>query len=34
LVVAIPWTDQAGFALCVAFVVWHVARTRGMPQKA
>ncbi len=34
LVVAIPWTDEVGFALCAAFVVWHVVRTRGLPQRA
>ena len=32
--VAIPWTDEVGFALCAAFVVWHVVRTRGLPQRA
>jgi hypothetical protein len=30
----VPWTDQVGFALCTAFVVWHLVRTRRMPQKA
>jgi TRAP transporter 4TM/12TM fusion protein len=34
LVAAVPWTDQVGFTLCIAFVVWHLLRTRGMPQKA
>ena len=34
LVVAIPWTDEVGFALCAAFVTWHLFRTRRMPQKA
>jgi TRAP transporter 4TM/12TM fusion protein len=34
LVAAVPWTDQVGFALCIAFVVWHLLRARGMPQKA
>jgi TRAP transporter 4TM/12TM fusion protein len=34
LVAAVPWTDQVGFTLCIAFVVWHLVRTRGMPQKA
>jgi TRAP transporter 4TM/12TM fusion protein len=34
LVVAIRWTDEVGFALCTAFVVWHLFRTRAMPQKA
>ena len=28
LVVAIPWTDEAGFALGVALVLWHWPRTR------
>ncbi|HSS69319.1 MAG TPA: TRAP transporter permease [Casimicrobiaceae bacterium] len=32
LVVAIPWTDEAGFALGAAFIAWHVWRTR--PAKA
>jgi TRAP transporter 4TM/12TM fusion protein len=30
LVVAIPWTDEAGFALAAAFVAWHWLRTRGL----
>jgi TRAP-type uncharacterized transport system fused permease subunit len=34
LVVAIPWTDEVGFALCAAFVAWHLFRTRALPQKA
>jgi TRAP-type uncharacterized transport system fused permease subunit len=34
LVVAIPWTDEVGFALCALFVVWHLFRTRALPQKA
>ncbi|HEY2864088.1 MAG TPA: TRAP transporter permease [Casimicrobiaceae bacterium] len=34
LVVAIPWTDEAGFALCALFVVWHLIRSRGVPVKA
>ena len=29
LVVAIPWTDEAGFALGAAFLAWHVYRTRA-----
>ncbi len=29
LVVAIPWTDQAGFALGAALIVWHGYRTRS-----
>lgn len=28
LVAAVPWTDQAGFALTVVFVIWHLLRTR------
>ena len=28
LVVAIPWTDEAGFALSAAFIVWHLMSTR------
>jgi len=31
LVVAVPWTDEAGFALGVAFVAWHGYRTRRTP---
>jgi TRAP transporter 4TM/12TM fusion protein len=34
LVVAVPLTDEVGFALCAAFVVWHLVRTRRSPQKA
>jgi len=34
LVAAIPWTDQAGFALCAAFVAWHLFRTREIRRKA
>ena len=34
LVVAIPWTDEVGFGLCVAFVAWHLFRTRALPKKA
>ena len=34
LVAAVPWTDQVGFALCAAFVAWHLFRTRALPQKA
>jgi TRAP transporter 4TM/12TM fusion protein len=34
LVVAIPWTDEAGFALCVLFVVWHLIRSRAVAGKA
>jgi TRAP transporter 4TM/12TM fusion protein len=34
LVVAIPWTDEAGFALAAAFVVWHLIRTRAVLAKA
>jgi len=29
LVVAIPWTDEAGFALGAAFLAWHGYRNRG-----
>jgi TRAP transporter 4TM/12TM fusion protein len=29
LVVAVPWTDEAGFALGAAFILWHLWRTRG-----
>jgi len=29
LVAAVPLTDELGFAACVAFVVWHLLRTRG-----
>jgi TRAP-type uncharacterized transport system fused permease subunit len=28
LVVAIPWTDEVGFALSAAFFAWHWWRTR------
>jgi TRAP transporter 4TM/12TM fusion protein len=34
LVAAIPWTDEVGFALCAAFVVWHLVRTRAKLQRA
>ena len=34
LVVALPWTDEVGFALCAAFAAWHLFRTRGIRQKA
>ncbi|MEO8741266.1 MAG: TRAP transporter fused permease subunit, partial [Casimicrobiaceae bacterium] len=34
LVVAIPWTDEAGFVLGAAFVAWHVYRTRAVPATA
>jgi TRAP transporter 4TM/12TM fusion protein len=34
LVAAVPWTDEVGFALCAMFVVWHLVRTRKVPQKA
>jgi len=34
LVAAIPWTDQVGFALCAALVVWHLVRTSARPRKA
>ncbi len=29
LVVAIPWTDETGFALGALFIVWHLYRTRA-----
>jgi TRAP transporter 4TM/12TM fusion protein len=29
LVAAVPWTDQAGFALSAIFVAWHLWRTRA-----
>ncbi len=29
LVVAVPWTDQAGFALSAAFIAWHLWRSRA-----
>ena len=29
LVVAIPWTDEAGFALGALFAAWHAARSRA-----
>jgi len=32
LVVAIPWTDEVGFALSAAFLVWHWWRTRKLSQ--
>jgi TRAP transporter 4TM/12TM fusion protein len=28
LVAAVPWTDQAGFAVGAVFIVWHVYRSR------
>ncbi|HEX3633542.1 MAG TPA: TRAP transporter permease [Casimicrobiaceae bacterium] len=34
LVAAIPWTDEAGFALCAMLVAWHLFRARALPQKA
>jgi TRAP transporter 4TM/12TM fusion protein len=34
LVVAVPWTDEAGFALGAAFVAWHVYRTPSTPTTA
>ena len=30
LVAAVPWTDQAGFALAVVFIAWHWRRSRGV----
>ncbi|HEX8011290.1 MAG TPA: TRAP transporter large permease subunit, partial [Casimicrobiaceae bacterium] len=29
LVVAVPWTDEAGFALAALFAAWHGIRSRG-----
>ena len=29
LVAAVPLTDEIGFALSAAFLVWHIYRTRG-----
>ncbi|MGE5338019.1 MAG: TRAP transporter permease [Gemmatimonadota bacterium] len=29
LVAAVPWTDQAGFALSGAFIAWHLWRSRA-----
>jgi TRAP transporter 4TM/12TM fusion protein len=34
LVVALPWTDEAGFAASAAFVAWHLVRTRTAPAPA
>jgi TRAP transporter 4TM/12TM fusion protein len=34
LVVAIPWTDEAGFALGAVFVAWHFYRARAMTTSA
>jgi len=34
LVVAIPWTDEAGFALAAAFVGWHWLRSRPVKRTA
>src|SRR5450755_3725951 len=34
LVVAIPWTDEAGFALAAAFVGWHWLRSRAVKRTA
>ena len=30
LVVAVPLTDELGFAASAAFIVWHVLRVRGL----
>ena len=34
LVLAIPWTDEAGFALGAVFVAWHLYRTRVIASTA
>jgi TRAP-type uncharacterized transport system fused permease subunit len=34
LVVAIPWTDEAGFVLAAAFVGWHCLRSRSVERTA
>ncbi|MEP6997759.1 MAG: TRAP transporter permease [Betaproteobacteria bacterium] len=34
LVIAIPWTDEVGFVLCAAFIVWHLIRSRAVLAKA
>jgi hypothetical protein len=34
LVVAIPLTDEVGFAACALFLAWHLWRSRGMPSFA
>jgi TRAP-type uncharacterized transport system fused permease subunit len=34
LVVAIPWTDETGFALGAACIAWHWLRTRRTPRAA
>ena len=33
LVAALPLTDEIGFAMAAAFVVWHVARSRGLARQ-
>jgi TRAP-type uncharacterized transport system fused permease subunit len=32
LVAAVPWTDQAGFIASAVFILWHLWRTRGVPE--
>jgi TRAP transporter 4TM/12TM fusion protein len=34
LVAAIPWTDEVGFALSAAFIVWHLVRARAKLPRA
>jgi TRAP-type uncharacterized transport system fused permease subunit len=34
LVVAVPWTDEAGFALGAAVFAWHVWRSRAAHRAA
>jgi len=29
-----PWSDEAGFAACVAFLIWHFSRSRRQAQAA
>ena len=29
LVAALPLTDEIGFAMCAAFIAWHLFRSRG-----
>jgi TRAP transporter 4TM/12TM fusion protein len=29
LILALPWTDEVGFAACIAYLAWHLLRTRG-----
>jgi TRAP transporter 4TM/12TM fusion protein len=34
LVVAVPLTDELGFAASAAFIIWHVVRVRGLRRQA